>query len=54
MPTVFSFIYMIAVVVLVTLFLAGVFVPPMGFVYFLCGWFVTDAFVKFMISVVNR
>lgn len=54
MTPVFSFIYLVMVIVLVTLFVAGVFIPPMWFVYFLCGWFVVDAFVKFMVSAVSN
>lgn len=54
MSTVFSFIYLVMVIVLVTLFVAGVFIPSMWFVYFLCGWFIVDAFVKFMVSAVSN
>ncbi|QHR70814.1 hypothetical protein dhaeg_270 [Escherichia phage dhaeg] len=54
MEPVFRFIYMIAVMILVILFVAGIFVPPVWFAYFLCGWFTIDAFVKFMASLVEK
>ena len=43
MQTVFTFIWLVAVIVAVTLF-AG----------FICAWFVLDALVKFLESAVNK
>lgn len=54
MQTIFTFIWLVAVIVAVTLFATGVWVPSTLFAGFICTWFVLDALVKFLESVVNK
>lgn len=54
MQSVFTFIWLVVVLVAVTLFAAGVWVPGSFFAGFICTWFVLDALVKFLESAVNK
>ncbi|AIZ02049.1 hypothetical protein VR5_262 [Escherichia phage vb_EcoM-VR5] len=54
MQPIYTFIWLVIVIVWVSLFAAGVWVPGPFAVGFICTWFVIDAIVKFLEALVKK